>query len=370
MPGRALLAFAAVPVVAGVVFVAVVGGTADQPARAAALPPGGCAITAGAVATSGSGSSTTATPESEGAARSGVRLSAEQVSNARAIVAVVKGRGLPQRAAVVAVTTAWTESTLHNYGSATDHDSLGLFQQRPSQGWGTAAQVTDVVYATGAFLDRLVKVAAWQRRDVGVVAQAVQRSAVPAAYDQRGLAVGAPLAAALWDGTTAIRTGGSLTDRVSCVPNSVAAGAPSVKVRAVLARAKSALGLPYCWAGGTATGPSHGTGGSGCGGETVGFDCSGLALYAWAAAGVTLPHLAAAQAEQGRRVPLSQLRPGDLVFLANPADGIHHVMIVWSMRPDGTGQVIEAQDFGVPVHIRAFQGAAEPEIVHYGVRLA
>ena len=299
-----------------------------------------------------------------------MQLSAEQVANARTIVAVVKGRGLPQRAALIALATAWTESTLHNYAAATDHDSLGLFQQRPSQGWGTPAQVTNPVYATGAFLDRMVRVRGWRARDVGVVAQAVQRSAFPAAYDQRGLPVAEPLTAQLWDGTDRDQQRHGSVRAVSCVSNPVAAGPASAKVAAVLARARSALGLPYCWAGGTATGPSHGSGGAGCGGDTRGFDCSGLALYAWAAAGVTLPHLASAQAAAGRHVPLSQLQPGDLVFLANAGSGIHHVMIVWSMNGDGTGRVIEAQDFGVPVHIRAFKGAAEPEIVPYGVRLA
>src|SRR5437016_4884522 len=83
-------------------------------------------------------------------ARMGSTVTGYNISCARTIVDTVKGHGLARRAAVIAVTTAITESTLHNYTQADDHDSLGLFQQRPSQGWGTPAQLTDPIYATNA----------------------------------------------------------------------------------------------------------------------------------------------------------------------------------------------------------------------------
>jgi hypothetical protein len=85
----------------------------------------------------------------------GVRLTGEQVGNARTIAQVGYERGLPERAVVIALATAMQESRLRNldYG---DRDSLGLFQQRPSQGWGTPAQVQDPVYAAGKFYDGLV----------------------------------------------------------------------------------------------------------------------------------------------------------------------------------------------------------------------
>jgi len=91
---------------------------------------------------------------------------------------VARARGLPQRAVVVALATARQESKLKNltYG---DRDSLGLFQQRPSMGWGTAAQVQDPVYAAGKFYSELVKVKNWQTLEVGVAAQKVQKSADP-----------------------------------------------------------------------------------------------------------------------------------------------------------------------------------------------
>jgi len=111
------------------------------------------------------------------------KVSPEQAGNAAVISAVSVTRGLPTRAAVIGVATAIQESKLRNLRFG-DRDSLGLFQQRPSQGWGTAEQILDPVYASGAFYDRLVKVKDWATRPLTEVAQAVQRSAAPAAYAQ------------------------------------------------------------------------------------------------------------------------------------------------------------------------------------------
>lgn len=110
-----------------------------------------------------------------------VSLTPEQAANAATIAAVSVQRGLPPRAATIGITTAIQESKLRNlrYGHA---DSQGLFQQRPSQGWGTLEQVTDPVYASNAFYDVLESVPGWQDGVVTVVAQAVQRSAFPDAY--------------------------------------------------------------------------------------------------------------------------------------------------------------------------------------------
>jgi hypothetical protein len=113
----------------------------------------------------------------------GVPLTAEQTGNAATIAAVARQRGLPDRAVVIALATAQQESRLRNldYG---DRDSLGLFQQRPSQGWGTPAQVQDPVYAAGTFYERLVRVPGWQTGRLTDVAQTVQRSGFPEAYQQ------------------------------------------------------------------------------------------------------------------------------------------------------------------------------------------
>lgn len=110
-------------------------------------------------------------------------LTLTQTRNASHITAIAIGRGLPDHAATVAIATAMQESKLINldYG---DLDSVGLFQQRPSQGWGTLEQLMDETYATNAFYDGLVKVANWQTIPVEDAAQAVQRSGYPDLYAQ------------------------------------------------------------------------------------------------------------------------------------------------------------------------------------------
>ncbi len=110
-----------------------------------------------------------------------VVLAPEQAENAALIAAISQQRGMPARAATIALATAYQESKLYNidYG---DRDSLGLFQQRPSQGWGSPRQLLDPVYATNAFYDALAQVDGYQGKRVTVAAQEVQRSAYPEAY--------------------------------------------------------------------------------------------------------------------------------------------------------------------------------------------
>ena len=115
------------------------------------------------------------------AAGQSVNFSPEQTANAATITAVAVRRGLPARAATIALATAIQESKLHNIRFG-DRDSLGLFQQRPSQGWGTADQILDPVHATNRFYDVLVKIPGYQTMEITKVAQKVQRSAYPAAY--------------------------------------------------------------------------------------------------------------------------------------------------------------------------------------------
>lgn len=120
----------------------------------------------------------------------------EQMSNAATITAIALRRGLPARAATIALATAIQESKLRNirYG---DRDSVGLFQQRPSQGWGTVDQILDPEYTTNKFYDALVKIKNWENDTITVVAQKVQRSAYPEAYadhEQEGRILASALA--------------------------------------------------------------------------------------------------------------------------------------------------------------------------------
>ncbi|MFE5186954.1 heavy metal transporter [Streptomyces sp. NPDC056628] len=105
----------------------------------------------------------------------------EQAVNAATIAAVGTGRGLPERAVTIALATALQESALRNIGHG-DRDSLGLFQQRPSQGWGTQKQIMDPTYAAGAFYAHLAKVPDYTRLPLTEAAQRVQRSGFPEAY--------------------------------------------------------------------------------------------------------------------------------------------------------------------------------------------
>ena len=110
-------------------------------------------------------------------------LSTDQAENATLIAGVAVRRGLPARAVSIALATAFQESKLRNidYG---DRDSVGLFQQRPSQGWGTQRQLLDPLYATNAFYDALVEIDGYQDMRITEAAQKVQRSGFPEAYEE------------------------------------------------------------------------------------------------------------------------------------------------------------------------------------------
>lgn len=110
-----------------------------------------------------------------------VKLEPAQASNASTIAAVASSRGLPERAVTIALATSLQESALRNLDHG-DRDSMGLFQQRPSQGWGTAAQIMDPVHSSNEFFDSLVKIRGYSRLPLTVAAQKVQKSGYPQAY--------------------------------------------------------------------------------------------------------------------------------------------------------------------------------------------
>ncbi len=110
-----------------------------------------------------------------------VVLDLDQAHFASIIVGLSVRRGLPARAASIAMATVYQETGIRNldYG---DRDSVGLFQQRPSQGWGSEKQLMNPYYSTGKFYDALVKIDNWRTDDINDVAQKVQRSGYPEAY--------------------------------------------------------------------------------------------------------------------------------------------------------------------------------------------
>jgi hypothetical protein len=112
-----------------------------------------------------------------------VTVDIEQAQNAALIAGMSIKRELIPRAASIALATAYQESKIRNldYGHA---DSIGIFQQRPSKGWGTIEEIMDPWYSTGKFYSTMVRVKNWKTKDINDVAQAVQRSAFPEAYRQ------------------------------------------------------------------------------------------------------------------------------------------------------------------------------------------
>lgn len=342
---------------------AVVAGVVVLVLAVVFLAAGAGSVSAASLAP-GQACTVTGMPASAGARPArGTALDPEQVTNARIIIATARARHLPRQAVLVALITALQESRLHNLDHG-DRDSLGLFQQRPSQGWGPPAQLMDPAYAVGKFFDHLTRAPGWQEMSPNAAAQMVQASGTPDAYgphlpEARGIA-----AAFAHDPGV----------HVSC-----AASAPIGKgVQTVLARARTGLGLPYCWGGGASKGPTKGipTNGPnpgpnglspGCDTGHPGYDCSGLVLFAFAGVGVSLPHSSPGQytASQGTKVPLTQARAGDLVFTSSDGSvgGIHHVVMV-----AGPGQVIEAPQDGQTVHIRSWS-LRDPGLMPLAVRL-
>lgn len=144
----------------------------------------GLAVAAGIASLSGKGMGPLIPPSEQCEATvngSTVVLDLEQAESAAIIAGVAVRRALPPRAVTIALATAYQESDLRNLNHG-DRDSLGLFQQRPSQGWGTPAQVRDPHYAAWKFYDALVKIRNYQQLEVTVAADRVQRSAFPNAY--------------------------------------------------------------------------------------------------------------------------------------------------------------------------------------------
>jgi cell wall-associated NlpC family hydrolase len=283
-------------------------------------------------------------------------LSDVAAANARTVAAVAFARG-GDRAALLVLMVGLAESGLRqlgntsdaasigvpNQGIGSDHDSVGIFQQRAS--WGTVQQRIDPATSTGLLLDRLVRVGDWKTREPWLVAQAVQVSAfdgVPRPTNGFSGELGANYRAALPEATRLLNIIKRDSTRLRCdgagvgappagptgpyglrVAYTLPADTSSVGRTAVLA-ALDVLGRPYVFG---ATGPGA-------------FDCSGLTRWAWAEAGVSLPHYTVSQWHAGTATDAAHLAPGDLVLTPGSdgtlADPQHVGMFI------GNGLVVEA----------------------------
>jgi cell wall-associated NlpC family hydrolase len=268
-----------------------------------------------------------------------INLNQTQLGRAAAIIAVGKTEQVPAQGQLIAVMAALTESSLRvlsntgaypqsgsipNDGNGGDHDSLGLFQQRPTAGWGSVQNLMDPVWSSRAFYGGpsgpnhgsprgLLDVDGWQTMDPGAAAQAVQGSAYPARY-----AVNQPVAEKVLAtlGGIALGSGVECAQHGTGLPADLPPGFPG----ALIAAAAKKIGTPYVWGGGNFDGPTGG-----------GFDCSGLVLYAaYQASGgrIRLPHYTGDQIHLGQPVAWADKQPGDLIFFSYPgATGPHHVAI-------------------------------------------
>lgn len=264
-------------------------------------------------------------------------LDEEQLGIVSQIVSIGKKRELSPRAWQVAIQAGMTESGLRNlnYG---DRDSLGIFQMRPSMGWGTPAQVTNPPYQINKFFDVLESVPGWERMRPGDAAQAVERSAFPERYHRWE-----PMAVHL------VENVGQIADATGCGPGMGELLPPNDAAGAAMSFALGERGKPYVWG---ATGPDS-------------YDCSGLMLRAYESAGITLPRVSRDQYKAGAMLPVEQAQPGDLLFWAyDPSNSstIHHVAMYL-----GEGKIVEAQQAGVPVHTRAVSWD-EAELVPQAIR--
>lgn len=264
-------------------------------------------------------------------------LTERQVDTASLIISIGRKRELSPRAWQVAIQAGMTESGLRNlyYG---DRDSLGIFQMRPSMGWGTVSQVTNPPYQVNKFYDVLTQIPNWQGMRPGDAAQAVERSAFPGRYHE-------------WEAMAVhlVENIGNVADAGGCGVGTGLALPPSKAAAEAIRFAMSQRGKPYVWG---AEGPSA-------------YDCSGLMLRAFESAGIILPRVSSDQYHAGAMLPAKEAKPGDLLFWAydeSDPSTIHHVAMYI-----GNGKIVEAQQSGVPVHTRNVT-FGEPEMLPVAVR--
>jgi cell wall-associated NlpC family hydrolase len=282
-------------------------------------------------ASAGGGASCVATVN----APTSARLDQDQLTNAYTIVRVGVFQGIPRRGLVVAIATALQESYLRNlhYG---DRDSVGLFQQRPSSGWGTVAELTDPPTSAGKFYAALVKVPNWQALPITVAAQAVQRSAFPNAY-AKWEALATTLVDQMVSGNAATVSQTVTVDTIGCslvVGDPIASNSSGGMLQIALAQ----RGKPYVWG---ATGPDS-------------FDCSGLVVYAWRRSGHSLRVRTSEEMYRvSDRVAAGAEQPGDLLFMHFASAGPGHVMIVVQK-----GVAVEAPQTGDVVKLISYDSNA------------
>jgi len=286
-----------------------------------------------------------------------ITLDHTQLVRAATIIAVGNSENIPANGQVIALMASLTESTLRvlanptavpqsmNYphdGVGSDHDSLGLFQMRPSTGWGSVAHLMDPVWSSRAFYGGsdgpnhgspagLLDIPNWQNLSLGAAAQAVEVSRYPDRYANYQ-----PVAEKIASTLTGVTlTGGQ------CLTGPTGTGnVPAGFAGAFIAAAEKEIGLPYVWGGGTYTGPS----GEAANGQP-GFDCSGLVMYAaYQASGgkVRLLHYTGDQINETQPVSWQAKQPGDIIFYTYPGKTVPHHVVIYL----GGNRILQAPEPG------------------------
>lgn len=279
-------------------------------------------------------------------------LDTTQAANARAVIAVAEGVG-GRQAAVIAVSVALAESDLRDLGNTTvpgsdigqgmgsDHDSVGLFQQRAS--WGSVSDRLDPTTATRLFVSRLLAVAGWRQMPPWLAAQAVQDSAHPDGSNYEATLAGAQQVVAAGGGGSNCDT---LTGGAAANTRPGSHGLPDGYIIPATANAAETAAITF--AIGQLDKPYvFGAAGPGA------YDCSGLTMAAWAQAGIGLPHYTVAQARAGTPVASpAAMSPGDLILVPGD-DGTlaapGHVGLYL-----GDGLVINAADPADGIRVQAY----------------
>lgn len=299
----------------------------------------------------------------------------EQVINAGYVVRAGRQMGLDAKTITIAVMTAMGESSLVNvgHGDAAGPDSRGLFQQRDS--WGTLEQRMDPTTSAGLFYRALTAVPDYLSLPPTIAAHRTQRNADPYHYAPYWAAAAQMVAAVTADPSLlASLPAGGLVEGCDGGGPGGPAPAGDGSGAAIVAAARRYLGTPYSWGGGDTRGPSLGiyTAPSLDGTHTVGFDCSGLVLYAvHNATGVSLPHAAGAQGHdpRGQTVPRdwSKMRPGDVIAFSEDGSGaagtFGHVGIYL-----GGGKMIHAPRPGRAVEVVQLKGVGYYESMAWAIK--
>lgn len=267
-------------------------------------------------------------------------IKANQRAIVEVIIGVAKSRGLGDYDKKLGLATAMQESDLQNLNRG-HWDSKGVFQQRPSQGWGTIEQITDPVYATNAFYAEAEKIVGREKLPLIETALRVQRPDSDAYYARWEWD---PIAEELVRAEELAFPIATIAKQVVVTKDPKCQGTETTTMLAV-ATAQSKLNQPYEWK------------------DSKGFDGSGLTAWAYKAAGTDLPLDATAQFEAGNPVEKADLKAGDLVFWAeDPADktSVNEVAL-WM----GSDKVLQAENADqtiqiVPMEWDGYIGAKRP----------